>query len=363
MLVTQLLLVQFALAVAHPIGVAAEHGNRQSPITLWLEQYPQGSPSARWNSAMAYDSNRSVCVLFSGYTQVTGLPGDTWEWDGTAWTLRTVFGAPPRKVHAMAFDSSRAKTVLFGGTNDDGYLGDTWEWDGNSWMDRGTTGPSARYSHAMAYDSNRGKTVLFGGYNPTGLWLSDTWEWDGVSWTNRMVSGPSARNAHAMAYDASRGVTVLFGGVGSAPEPLGDTWEWDGFTWEQRSVSGPTPRVYHAMTVDHNRGITILFGGASDTIGTSLLGDTWEWNGSVWAMIHENGPSPRVSPAMAFAIDRTETVLFGGFGPIPQNDTWLLRTYAPGQIPALGIAGLVILLTGIAVAGVSILRRRGFGRV
>jgi hypothetical protein len=68
-----------------------------------------------------------------------------------------------------------------------------------------------RFQHAMAYDSTRGVTVLFGGFKD--IVNDETWEWDGTLWTQRLVSGPSARRDHAMSFDAGRGVTVLFGGV------------------------------------------------------------------------------------------------------------------------------------------------------
>ena len=51
--------------------------------------------------------------------------------------------------------------------------------------------------HAVAYDTARGVTVLFGGDDDDAL--ADTWEWDGERWTHRPVSGPSVRNGHAMA--------------------------------------------------------------------------------------------------------------------------------------------------------------------
>ena len=37
-----------------------------------------------------------------------------------------------------------------------------------------------RAGHAIAYDSQRGITVLFGGFNPSAGYLDDTWEWDGT---------------------------------------------------------------------------------------------------------------------------------------------------------------------------------------
>ena len=51
-------------------------------------------------------------------------------------------------------------TVLFGGAFADDT---TWQWDGSAWTVVTTAGPSERSDHAMAYDSARGVTVLFGG--------------------------------------------------------------------------------------------------------------------------------------------------------------------------------------------------------
>src|SRR5262245_809753 len=67
---------------------------------------------------------------------------------------------PSRSSHAMAYDSARGVTVVFGGIYADD---ETWEWSGQRWKLRASSGPSARYGHAMAYDSRRGVTVLFGG--------------------------------------------------------------------------------------------------------------------------------------------------------------------------------------------------------
>src|SRR5262245_36343262 len=85
-----------------------------------------------------------------------------------------------------------------------------------------------RHSHALAYDSRRGVTVLFGGTHDNTVENGDTWEWDGIQWALRAASGPSPRHSHAMAYDEARGVTVLFGGDPSGAGMSGETWEWDG---------------------------------------------------------------------------------------------------------------------------------------
>jgi hypothetical protein len=55
------------------------------------------------------------------------------------------------------------------------------------------TGPAARSFHAMAYDSDRSRTVLFGG-QVTGEFLNDTWEWDG---TARHIGRPETGDLYA----------------------------------------------------------------------------------------------------------------------------------------------------------------------
>src|SRR5205823_1183060 len=99
--------------------------------------------------------------------------------------------------------------------------GETWEWNGTAWTQRAVSGPSPRGHHAMAYDIGRGVTVLFGGSDGTSS--GETWEWNGSAWTQRAAPGPSARYGHAMVHDAARRVMVLFGGD-SGGVANGETW-------------------------------------------------------------------------------------------------------------------------------------------
>jgi len=208
---------------------------------------------------MAYDSQRGRTVLFGG-DGGSSLLGDTWEWDGSAWTNVANGGPLARSGHGMAYDSVRGRTVLFGGLS---FLGDTWEWDGMTWTNVTTSGPSARSGHSMAYDSQRGRTVLFGGSG-----LADTWEWNGSAWTNVATTGPSV--GYGMAYDSQRGRTVLFWPTG--------TWEWDGSAWSQAATVGPGSGQV-AMAYDSMRGCTVLVGFV--VVSTSLPTiscETWEWS-------------------------------------------------------------------------------------
>jgi hypothetical protein len=199
---------------------------------------------------MAYDAARGATVLFGGHYRESGdhYLGDTWEWNGSTWTLRSSSGPPSRENHALAYDAARGVTVLFGGyyyQNGNNYFGDTWEWNGITWTIRPNGGPSPRYGHAMSYDGSRGITVLFGGYN--GSLLGDIWESNGDTWTLRSASGPSPRRWHAMTYDVARGVSVLFGGnIGNSniTSPSGETWEYRG-----RPLPSPTPG---ALDADRN---------------------------------------------------------------------------------------------------------------
>jgi cysteine-rich repeat protein len=230
---------------------------------------------------MAYDAARGRVVLFGGHDGA--LDGETWEYDGVTatWTLVTPSGSSPsaRGSHAMAYDAARNRVILFGGS-DFPLDGETWEYDGATatWTQVTPSGssPSPRYQHAMAYDASRGRVVLFGGSDAGGL-DGETWEYDGATatWTQVTPTGssPSPRESHAMAYDAVRGRVVLFGGNDNALD--GETWEYDGATatWTQITPIGstPSPRKYHAMAYDAARGRAVLFSGNDGDYD----GETW----------------------------------------------------------------------------------------
>ena len=176
-------------------------------------------PVQRFVSAMAYKSDAPrVAVMFGGDLQAHSI-ADVEEWNGTTWNLRWDEAQPTRfgrDHHAMAYDSARQATVLFGGNNtsDDGVSScestgsgncpGLWEWDGTAWTNRTVSGgPRRRQGHMMAFDTTRERTVLFGGMSDigcgegTGGDCGYTWELDG---------GKSARPAQTM--------SVYFGATG-----------------------------------------------------------------------------------------------------------------------------------------------------
>jgi hypothetical protein len=292
---------------------------------LWTQKARFG-PRARHRHAAAYDATRSRLVVFGGSSlEPPDTLHDTWEWDGEIWIQMADFGPAARERHAMAFDSDRQRTVLFGGFVRDGTewtAGDTWEWNGEFWTQVSDTGPSPRHDHAMAYDSTTGRVVLQGGSGTVEA-QSETWEWDGESWTQTdSDTGPGPRLGHAMAYDESRKRLVLFGG---GPDDPGnrDTWERKGATWARASTSGPAARQHHAMASGGET--VILFGGLA---AAGVESTTWQWDGKHWAQRGDFGPRAGFSPAMAYDSARARLVLFGGqVDGTSHGDTWELAEY------------------------------------
>jgi hypothetical protein len=261
--------------------------------TAWAQVASTG-PSVRYGHAMAYDSVRNRTVLFGGYGGSSNIVlGDTWEWNGAtaAWTQVASTGPIARHSHAMTYDSARAKTVLFGGDNGGvNYFGDAWEWNGTAWVQVTTTNdaanlalPSNRAVHAMAFDVSRSRSVLFGGTNApnSGAKLSDTWEWNGTAWLQVATTGntPPGLSDHKMVYDAVNTKVQLVGGdisqIGNAA-PYGSMWEWNGTDWAQVIAVATSARYGHAMAYDIANSKTVLFGG----IGAVYLSDTWTLNRS-----------------------------------------------------------------------------------
>lgn len=275
----------------------------QCPGT-WRHAF-EDRPSNR-RPVVAYDGARHRAVLFSG----SRTRGDTWEWDGAAWSLRATDGPHAREGHAMVYDPVRRVVVLYGGYQ---YavqtFSDTWEWDGAQWAQRSSDGPGPRQGHAMVFDPNRGTVLLFGGENIPAL--GDLWEWNGTSWREvQNTVRPTSRGGAAMACDAARNVIVLFGGSSFYGDGTGeyrtDTWEWNGNTWTQVATVGPGARFVPSMVFDPTRGTVLLFGGG---VNDTWLGETWEWNGVEWTRLPMEGPRDRALPATFFDLARSRVQL------------------------------------------------------
>ncbi|MEZ4368726.1 MAG: kelch repeat-containing protein, partial [Kofleriaceae bacterium] len=268
-------------------------------VTEALRWRRRGLPAGRKRAAIAYDSARARVVVFGGATSDGTRLGDTWEWDGDLWTdVTPATGPTPREGAAMAYHAARMRVVLFGGRDDTRVRDDTWEWDGATWSERSTSvAPLAVTEHAMAYDAARRRTMLFGGDRGNGS-IADTWEWDGDAWHPLApLVEPPRRAGHALAYDPIHARTVMFGGRGAVTE-LADTWLWDGTTWSALSAAGPRPRRGGALALEPATGELILFGGCvedPDSPGDFYdERETWGLSATAWTR-RGDGSEPTIS--------------------------------------------------------------------
>ena len=298
----------------------------------WRQATYSNGPGPRTEHAMAYDTVRSVVVLFGGKSPSGATLHDTWEFDGSRWTQHGDPGGWPTVGTCSAtFDSGRGKTVLvWGGSGPT----QTYEWDGVAWALRVSGGPPPRTGFRVSYDGLRARTVLFGGEASTSY--SDTWEWDGTNWVQMGSGGPPGRGNFAMCFDAQRGVTTLYGGRRSATNTYySDTWEWNGIYWlEHFGIPGPQPRELHSMAYDTDTDRCVLFGGLANN--ATLLGDTWEWDGLQWLQrslgIH---PSNRFAGSMVYEAALQRFLLLGGqtaYSGGTTDETWHYAIMP--QIPA-----------------------------
>lgn len=305
----------------------------------WEQLSPAAEPPARASHAMAADRTSGDIVLFGGRAETEPALDDTWTWDGETWVPADIDPErrpPGRRSHAMAFDRSRGRLVMFGGRDSSGNrLDDTWEWEGSSWiaMEPQSPPPAARSRHAMAYDDSRERVLLFGGLDENFEVLQDTMTWDGEAWVTLDFGEndtPPARQYHSMAYDAARGEIVLFGGYDGDFNALDDTWVFDGSSWEEATPQRrPPARVESAMAFDPAEERITVYGGENevDAVAT-VYQDTWMWDGVDWEEVTFPGATPgeRSRHAVAQAPVRGRLVLFGGaeFSPVYKGDTWTL---------------------------------------
>lgn len=288
-------------------------GSAPAVSARWVLRATNGPP-ARYADAMAYDSVRGVTVLYGGGTVVPGVGyvgfGEVWEWNGEQWRQRTTY-----------------------------YSSNAWhQGTGGYWQQNYTDTPASRLQHAMAYDSRRGRVVMFGGRGAGpengDFMFNDTWEWDGIRWHFRTTNGPPAQFDHHMAYDENRGVTICYGGFGAS---AGQVWEWDGIQWTSIApTNGPVTSYYQdagSMIYEATLG-QVLFGPSTDGFTSRFF---WSWDGQQWTSQGYGFSDLLYAPAygaMVFDKYRARAFYFGG----SQNGNNLSRggSYSAFHTPAGG---------------------------
>jgi hypothetical protein len=255
---------------------------------VWTQLQPAVVPSVRYRANVAVDAMLGNVVLYGGDDTSSRIASDeTWHWDGTNWSLQTTNGSPGGfAMHAMAYDSLRQTTVLFGGRHDNWLThllsSATWEYANGTWVQAApTVSPPPLTDSAMCFHPSLQQILLFGGEDNLGFGTDGTWRYDGLTWTQTNLVGvkPPVRAGAQLVQVLNRGSAVLFGG--RDPQTmviLNDTWEYDGVNWIQvNNIYGGVypPRAEFGMTHDIVRDRIVLFGGV--IANNSIQNDTWEY--------------------------------------------------------------------------------------
>jgi hypothetical protein len=331
------------------------------------QQTTIGGPPRMEGQSMAYDPLRQRAVVYS--PTVLGQPGQTWEYDGASWSLRSNVGSPTSLSGvALAFDPGLGRIVMFGGSGFFGPIGGTLEYDGNSWQAPAGSGPAPRYGASLVHDTRLSGLVMFGGVADGATWVRQgavwtqavpapfetvggyvmaadearadvvlrsellgvdaTWLWNGSQWRQQVGTSPSAISGAAMTWDGNRQAVLWFGGrAGPGLAPQNATWIWNGAWTQLAPAASPPARHGHAMAFDRQRQRVVLFGGSTNSLlgPSSVLSDTWEWDGFTWVQRTPGiRPSARWQHGMAYDPILQRTVLCGGtaLGLVIQPDTW-----------------------------------------
>lgn len=312
---------------------------------LQCTQVSTAGPPVR-DFGSTYDSARGRTILFAG-ERLGLLRSETWEWDGSAWTMFSTAVVGQRGRPAIEFDAARGNSLMFGGVSPSSlFLNDTWTWDGATWTQQVVTpAPTQRSGAAMAYDPVRQLVVLFGGFVPFGSDSQETWEWNGTAWSLRSVGlKPQARGAHRLVYDPARGACVLFGGWRTPQATtLGDTWQWDGAAWSQSTTTQTPPnRCDQAMLYDEVRGRVVMYGGLGSFQQPGNipvpLGDFWVLESNGWQSKSVAGlPAARAHPLGEFDVANAEIVVHSGFDSSSTfNQTYRCEAPTPAAMVPYG---------------------------
>lgn len=228
-------------------------------------------PPARAFAAAAYDEATHQVVLFGGVGQSGAALGDTWTWDGSAWTQQHPAVSPPARAHAaMTYDPHTHDVLLVGGAAVSKQPPVTCSGSGSA--AGGSTGPSVSIG-ASGSGSSSGSTQV-----------------------QPPISPPRAATPVS-----PQPCTV------QAPSPIYDTWLWNGSTWRQSSAPEAMSMFLispPALGTDPSTGQVLLLS-TQPQPETACLGESpardcppppeefrvWSWNGSAWTTLSD--PAPR----------------------------------------------------------------------
>jgi hypothetical protein len=183
------------------------------------------APLAGSGTYLAFDQARNVLVLLNESSVVSG---ETSTYDGRTWT-KVKSGPTPsgRAAAAFAYDPDTRTVLLFGGIDVSEQFGDTWEWNGTAWTQLHPDKAPAPGAAVMGYDSATHQMVLIAS-NGT------TWQWTGHTWSQITIASPPLGSYAGLVYDAVHQYLLLWEGNGGI-EQGSQTWSYSSSGWKQVS--------------------------------------------------------------------------------------------------------------------------------
>jgi hypothetical protein len=195
------------------------------------------APLDRINAIATYIPSANQVVMFGGAVSNNELQ-ETWVFspNTNTWKHHQLNQPPWRLQATMASNGSVA--IMFGGITQLGAttLNDVWQFSNNAWSQLTTLNtPSPRAGHAMIWEATRNRFVVFGGYTTGGVFLNETWVLDlgSLTWTQLTPNNsPSGRAGSSFCWDSTRQEGILWGGM-TASGLVNDTFRWDGSNFIQ----------------------------------------------------------------------------------------------------------------------------------
>ena len=202
---------------------------------------------------MAYDTTRRRLYVYGGAASPCNDYNDTWYYSSSTNTWTQVFPSVSPAVSssmadsAMAYDSDNDVIVLYGGLAG---MTSTWHFSPstNTWEEVATTrSPGPKGGHTLFYDPASRRIILFGGYSayqsPSSneVWLYDTAT---RTWTNPNPGAkPTGIIRPPAAFDTTRSTLTVYYGPGSL-------WQYHvgSNSWRQLHIPNGPPILGAALS-------------------------------------------------------------------------------------------------------------------
>jgi hypothetical protein len=270
----------------------------------WTLLHPSSSPPARAWTTMAYDPrSQHVILVGGGAANSDPIRNDMWSWNGATWTELHPPHLPSLNSSdkIAIFDRDLGSVVMIATEYASGSQRFViWQWTGSDWTSSAPPGaPPVRFGYGFAYDPEHHQEVLTAGYISLGHPASETWLLRQGQWSQASPGSVGPTGYTNAAYDEARHQLVVMVTTGTPPQWADETWTWDGVTWTRLDPKHRPPGALsgQSLVYDVSSGRVLMFGGKSDQLGSSMLNQTWAWDGTDWIRLLSVSPTADYWPA------------------------------------------------------------------